>query len=161
MLQARSYTITADDTEVIPVVNGDIISATTTLFAIYWTYGFDYPRKIQRTFAFLETYVFQLGKSKTFCLPALRLKTDVDSMQIATDFVDDLRLLAALHHGSHTSLETRKIPEFVFLRSWKSPDFDHFFCMINNCLFFCDNVIIKNLLRMYIIVYTNYQLGKQ
>ena len=80
LLHASSYSISADDTEVIPVVIGDLISATTTLFAIYWTYGFDYPRKIQRTFAFLETYVFQLGKSKTFCLPALRLKTDVDSM---------------------------------------------------------------------------------
>ena len=80
MLQARSYTITADDTEVIPVVNGDIISATTTLFAIYWTYSYDYPKKIQRTLSFLENYVFELGKSKTVCVPALRLKTDVDSM---------------------------------------------------------------------------------
>ena len=47
------------------------------LMAVYWVYGFQYPKSLKLTFSFLERYIFNLKSTKTTPTAVVRLHTDL------------------------------------------------------------------------------------
>ena len=72
ILKANKTIVSTDD-------NGttDITLGVALLMAVYWVYGFEYPKKLRKTFQFLESFVFELSTAKTAPVPVVRLHADL------------------------------------------------------------------------------------
>ena len=68
---ADGCTLTQDDGSV------DCTLGIALLMAIYWVYGFQYPKGLKKTFAFFEHYIFELKSKKTVPVPVVRLHTEL------------------------------------------------------------------------------------
>ena len=80
--------VSADSCNVVSSVREDLFNATAVLLAVCWTFGFQYPRKIKRTLAFLDHYEFGLPDCRGLPVPAFQLKTEIDN-----DYLDYIRFL--------------------------------------------------------------------
>lgn len=70
-VEADGVCVTRDDGTV------DLTLGLALLMAVYWIYGFQYPKSLKKTFAFLEKHIFEIPACKNTPVSVTRLFTDL------------------------------------------------------------------------------------
>ena len=77
ILHAEDISVVADGCSVVTDDGScDCTLGVALLMAVYWLHGFEYPKELRKTFAFLEKYVFQLS-TRSAMASVVRLYSDL------------------------------------------------------------------------------------